>query len=60
MTFQLGWTHQDAFRAESLRDWKVDDRVAGKTRSVDALTFATIYGAGHMVRLDGFKSWIFD
>lgn len=51
MTLQLEWTGQDAFTAEPLRDWKVGDHVAGKVRSAGALTFATIDGAGHMVRL---------
>lgn len=50
MTLRLEWTGQEAFRAKPLRDWTIDDSVAGKTRRAGALTFATIYGAGHMVR----------
>lgn len=50
MTFSIEWTHQDAFMSQPLREWTVDDRAAGKTRRTEGLTFATIYGAGHMVR----------
>ena len=49
MTLQIEWTGQEAFAAEPLKEWKVDGKVAGKTRSSGALTFATIDGAGHMV-----------
>ena len=49
MTLALEWTGQDAFVAEPLRDWTVDGKVAGVMRSAGAFTFATIYGAGHMV-----------
>lgn len=39
-----------------MRDWNVTDDagdtiVAGQTRSAAGLTFATIYGAGHMVNV---------
>lgn len=50
MTLALEWTGQDEFAAEPLRDWQVEDEVAGVTRSAGPFTFATIYGAGHMVR----------
>ena len=49
MTLALEWSGQDAFRAESLREWKVGGEVAGKTRRAGGLTFATLRGAGHMV-----------
>lgn len=51
MTLNLEWTGQGAFAAKPLRDWKVGDRAVGVTRSSGPLTFATIQGAGHMVRL---------
>lgn len=50
-TLALEWDQGDAFRAEALRDWKVGGKVAGSTRSMGGLTFATIDGAGHMVRV---------
>ncbi|KZT70196.1 serine carboxypeptidase [Daedalea quercina L-15889] len=52
MTLNLEWTGQSEFVAQPLREWKVDGAVAGLTRSVGPLTFATIYGAGHMVPHD--------
>ena len=50
MTLELEWTGQEAFVAEPLRDWTVDGKAAGLTRSAGAFTFATVHGAGHMVR----------
>lgn len=50
MTLGLEWTGQDAYRNEQLREWLVDGEVAGKVRAGGGLTFATIDGAGHMVR----------
>ncbi|KAJ3521507.1 hypothetical protein NM688_g9008 [Phlebia brevispora] len=52
MTLALEWTGQEAFAAEPLRDWTVDGQTAGLTRSAGPFTFATIYGAGHMVPYD--------
>ena len=49
-TLALEWNEGDGFRAEPLRDWKVAGKVAGSTRTKGGLTFATIEGAGHMVR----------
>ena len=50
MTLELEWTKQEEFRSQSLREWLVDGQVAGVTRSGGGLTYATISGAGHMVR----------
>lgn len=52
-TLELEWNGKDAFAAEPLREWKVDGKVAGSTRSAGAFTFATIDGAGHMVCVSG-------
>ncbi|KAI0828821.1 serine carboxypeptidase [Trametes gibbosa] len=52
MTLALEWTKQDQFRSEPLREWRVDDEVAGKVKSGGGLTYATINGAGHMVPYD--------
>lgn len=45
----LEWTGRDVFGATKLRQWDVEGVAAGLTRSANGLTFATIYGAGHMV-----------
>ena len=50
MTLELQWTGQDAFGAKPLRDWTVDGKTAGVTRSAGPFTFATVRAAGHMVR----------
>jgi len=52
MTLSLEWTQQAEFQAQPLSDWIVDGQAAGVTRSVGPLTFATIYGAGHLVPFD--------
>jgi carboxypeptidase C (cathepsin A) len=48
---KLDWSHGDVFREAEMRNWSVDGNVAGKTKSVGKLTFATIVGAGHMASL---------
>lgn len=60
MTLELEWTGQQAFVSQALREWTVDGHVAGLTRSAGPFTFATIYGAGHMVRLQSFSTCIRD
>ena len=50
VTFALEWSAQAAYRESQKRDWLVDGEVAGQARSGGGLTFATIYGAGHLVR----------
>jgi len=49
-TMELEWTGKKEFTSQELREWKVAGKVAGETRSAKGLTFATIRGAGHMVR----------
>ena len=51
MTLELEWGGQEAYRDQPLREWFVNQEAAGKTRTWDKLTFATIYGAGHMVQI---------
>jgi carboxypeptidase C (cathepsin A) len=48
-TLGLEWSGQELFRSQNLKEWKVDDKVVGETRSARGLTFATVEGAGHMV-----------
>lgn len=50
-TLELDWTGKEEYGSQAMREWKVDDAVVGLTRSARGLTFATIYGAGHMVCL---------
>ena len=55
MTLGLEWTRMDEFRGEPLHVWTIKgNQIAGLTRSGGGLTFATIVGAGHMVR----PSWL--
>ncbi|KAJ7288118.1 Alpha/Beta hydrolase protein [Mycena rebaudengoi] len=51
-TLALEWSGQVAFRAEPLREWTVDGRRAGKTRSAQGFTFATLDAAGHLAPYD--------
>ncbi|CAE6415970.1 unnamed protein product [Rhizoctonia solani] len=48
----LDWTGSAEFAAQKDRNWIVDGRVAGFTRSANGLTFATVDAAGHMVPYD--------
>ena len=48
-TLDMQWSGQEGFRSKPLVDWTVDGLAAGKTRSYGNFTFATIYGAGHLV-----------
>lgn len=50
-TLAMEWSGQDEFVKQELREWTVDGKRAGRTRSAKGLTFATIDSAGHMVRL---------
>jgi carboxypeptidase C (cathepsin A) len=54
-TLALEWSGRDAFRGEVLRDWMVNGKAVGSTRSAAGLTFATIRDAGHMVRSDSLQ-----
>lgn len=49
-TLALEWTGREAFTSDPLRPWLVDGKEAGLTRSAHGLTYATVLGAGHMVR----------
>ncbi|KAF7430454.1 hypothetical protein PC9H_006161 [Pleurotus ostreatus] len=46
------WRGQEEFNKQALREWAVDGRVAGKTRSSGGLTFATVEATGHMAPCD--------
>jgi len=49
---RLEWTGKADYNAAKKRDWHVDGKVAGWTKSAGDLTFMTVYGAGHMVPMD--------
>ncbi|VDC04910.1 unnamed protein product [Peniophora sp. CBMAI 1063] len=48
----LDWTGAEAFKESETRNWEVDGKVVGETRSSGHLTWATIEGAGHLVPYD--------
>ena len=56
-TLALEWSGHDEFSTQSLREWKIDGRAVGTTRSAKGLTFVTIDGAGHMVRYRIVSFW---
>lgn len=49
-TRSLEWSDGDAFGKEELRDWTIGGERVGRVRAKGGLTFATVEGAGHMVR----------
>ncbi|KAL0062356.1 hypothetical protein AAF712_010767 [Marasmius tenuissimus] len=51
-TLDLEWSGGEDFRKEKLREWTMDGKVAGKTRSSGKFTFATVDAAGHMAPYD--------
>jgi len=57
-TLDLEWSGHDEFSTQALREWKVDGKTAGSTRSAQGLTFATINDAGHAVRSDSFTLFL--
>ncbi|KAF9493049.1 serine carboxypeptidase [Pleurotus eryngii] len=48
-TLDMEWSGKEEFNRRPLRDWVVDGKLAGRTRSAKGLTFATVEAAGHMV-----------
>ncbi|KAJ7189724.1 serine carboxypeptidase [Mycena pura] len=51
-TLALEWSGQAALGAQPLREWTVDGKRAGRTRSARGFTFATVDAAGHLVPYD--------
>ncbi|KAI0264975.1 serine carboxypeptidase [Gloeopeniophorella convolvens] len=51
-TRALEWNGQAAFAGQALREWAVDGKRVGLTRSAGGFTFASVEGAGHMVPYD--------
>ncbi|EMD33575.1 hypothetical protein CERSUDRAFT_159731 [Gelatoporia subvermispora B] len=52
MTLNLEWTSRGSFAAQPLPGWTIDGASVGFTRSAGPLTFATIFGAGHLAPHD--------
>jgi carboxypeptidase C (cathepsin A) len=46
----MEWSGKETFGSVEMREWFVDGKRAGLTRSAKGLTYATVDGAGHMVR----------
>ncbi|OSX60510.1 hypothetical protein POSPLADRAFT_1047939 [Postia placenta MAD-698-R-SB12] len=56
---KLDWLARDAYNAAEWRDWVVNGRKAGETKKAGMLTFATIRGAGHMMKAQAMVSrWL--
>ncbi|KAK7047203.1 hypothetical protein VNI00_006869 [Paramarasmius palmivorus] len=51
-TLELEWSGKREFVKQELRDWDVDGKRAGRTRSWQNFTFATVDAAGHLVPYD--------
>lgn len=51
MSRELEWSGQATFVSQPLREWQVNGKIAGLTRSWGPFTFATVYGAGHMASI---------
>jgi carboxypeptidase C (cathepsin A) len=54
----MAWSGKDAFGSAEVREWFVDGKRAGAVRSAKGLTYATVDGAGHMVRLFFLRSYL--
>ncbi|KIJ19841.1 Merops: S10.UPW [Paxillus involutus ATCC 200175] len=49
---KLEWTGNEVYKKEEWRSWLVNGKAAGETKKSGKLTFASVYGAGHMVPHD--------
>lgn len=49
-TLALDWSGKEEFAKQPLKDWEIGGKRVGRTRSAKGFTFATVDGAGHMVR----------
>ncbi|KAN0097812.1 Merops: S10.UPW [Tylopilus felleus] len=46
---KLDWTGNEAYKKQVWRPWLVNGNAAGETKTSGKLTFASVYGAGHMM-----------
>ncbi|TDL20451.1 alpha/beta-hydrolase [Rickenella mellea] len=51
-TVNMEWSGQKEFAALPLREWKLDGKTVGQTRSAKGLSFATVFGGGHLLPRD--------
>ncbi|KAF8450906.1 Alpha/Beta hydrolase protein [Boletus edulis BED1] len=47
---KLDWTGNEAYKKKVWRTWLVNGNAAGETKTSGKLTFASVYGAGHMMK----------
>ncbi|KAG0698855.1 Alpha/Beta hydrolase protein [Suillus ampliporus] len=56
---KLDWKERSAYAKESWRSWYVNGEKAGETKNAGPLTFATVLGAGHMMKAQALVSrWL--
>lgn len=48
---KMEWSGGDGFRGVEMGSWKLEGETVGRYKAYGGLTFATIRGAGHMVRV---------
>ena len=48
-TLEMPWSGQKAFTEAPFEEWMVEGSVAGRVRTSGNFTFATVFGAGHLV-----------
>jgi len=51
-TMALEWPHKADFNAAEDKEFTVNGKVAGRSRTASGLTFTQVYQAGHMVPMD--------
>lgn len=54
---KLDWTGNEEYKKQVWRSWLVNGNAAGETKTSGKLTFASVYGAGHMMSI--FSSMLF-
>jgi len=56
-TLEMEWFGQKDYTSQALRDWTIDGKVVGQTRSAHGLTFATVFDGGHALPHDTVDLW---
>jgi len=51
-TLDLEWSGKEEYTQDERREWAVDGRTAGWTRSARGLTYVSVRGAGHLAPYD--------
>lgn len=55
---KLDWTGNEAYKKQVWRSWLVNGNAAGETKTSGKLTFANVYGAGHMMSIFNTTSFV--